>query len=237
MPTNEQCKKFISEIAPLVQKYAKERGYKIASTVIAQACCESAYGTCALSPYHNYFGMKCGGAWKGKSVNLKTKEEYSPGTLTNITANFRVYDSMEAGVKGYYDFIAWSHYANLKTATTYRQYAERLQADGYATSSTYAQTLCSIVEKWGLTKYDPEETKKPLVEIEVYKPILTVGDIGDDVRLMQFLLNLKGYSCGSIDGDFGTKTKEALGDYQRSHPECGPVDYKCGPKTWGSLLS
>lgn len=154
MANATQVKNFISTIAPIIQKYARERGYKIVSAVIAQACCESAYGTCALSPYHNYFGMKCGGSWVGKSVNLSTKEEYVPGTLTSIRDNFRVYDNMDAGVAGYYDFINWSRYANLKTATDYKQYAEFLKADGYATSSTYVKTLCSIVEQHNLTQYD-----------------------------------------------------------------------------------
>lgn len=154
MANATQVKNFIATIAPIIQKYAKERGYKIVSTVIAQACCESAYGTCALSPYHNYFGMKCGGSWAGKSVNLSTKEEYVPGTLTSIRDNFRVYDNMDAGVAGYYDFINWSRYKNLKTASTYKEYAEMLKADGYATSSTYVKTLCSIVEQHNLTQYD-----------------------------------------------------------------------------------
>lgn len=160
MATAAQVKKFIEQIAPIIQKYAKINNYKIASTVIAQACCESAFGTCALSPYHNYFGLKCGSAWKGKSVNMKTKEEYTPGTLTSIKDNFRAYDSMEEGVAGYYGFIAAKRYSggiaggNLHDATTYRQYAEMLKLDGYATSSTYVSTLCNFVEKYDLTKYD-----------------------------------------------------------------------------------
>ena len=155
MATQTQVKEFIEKIAPIIQKYAKKNEYKICSTVIAQACCESAYGTSSLGyKYHNYFGMKCGSAWKGASVNMKTKEEYTPGTLTSIKDNFRAYSSMEEGVKGYFDFISAKRYANLKTATTYRQYAEFLKADGYATSSTYVNTLCTIVEKYNLTQYD-----------------------------------------------------------------------------------
>ena len=155
MATQAQVKAFIAQIGPIVQKYAKNRGYKIASTVIAQACCESAFGTSSLGyKYHNYFGMKCGSAWKGKSVNMATKEEYTPGQLTSIRDNFRVYDSMEEGVAGYYDFINWSRYANLKTAATPKQYAEMLKADGYATSSTYVNTLCTIVERYSLTVWD-----------------------------------------------------------------------------------
>ena len=165
MASAAQVANFIAQIGPLVQKYAKARGYKIASTVIAQACCESAFGTCALSPYHNYFGMKCGSSWKGKSVNMATKEEYTPGTLTNIRDNFRAYDSVEAGVAGYYDFIAWSRYANLKTATTYRQYAEFLKADGYATSSSYVNTLCTIVERYNLTVWDNFEASPQVTPV------------------------------------------------------------------------
>jgi hypothetical protein len=33
-------------------------------------------------------------------------------------------------------------------------YAEYLKADGYATSSTYVNTLCSTVERFGLNAYD-----------------------------------------------------------------------------------
>lgn len=155
MASNQECKNFIAEIAPIIQKVAKERGYSVFSTVIAQACIESAYGTSSLGyKYHNYFGMKCGSSWKGKSVNMRTKEEYSVGILTSIRDNFRAYDSMEEGVNGYYDFIQYKRYANLKTATTPQMYAERLKKDGYATSSTYVNTLMNTVHKWDLTKYD-----------------------------------------------------------------------------------
>ena len=102
--------------------------------------------------------MKCGSAWKGKSVNMATKEEYTPGQLTSIRDNFRVYDSMEEGVAGYYGFINWSRYANLKTATTPQQYAEMLKADGYATSSTYVNTLMKIVNNYNLTAWDNFES-------------------------------------------------------------------------------
>ena len=155
MATQEQVHAFINQIAPLIQKESKARGYKVASPIIAQACCESAFGTSSLGyKYHNYFGMKCGSSWKGKSVNLKTKEEYSVGQLTTIRDNFRVYDSMEEGVIGYFNFISTKRYANLKDATTPRQYLEMIKADGYATSSTYIATNMNLVDKYGLTRFD-----------------------------------------------------------------------------------
>jgi hypothetical protein len=65
MATAAQAKQFIKEIAPIVQKYAKQYGYKVASPIIAQACIESAFNTSSLGfKYHNYFGMKCGSAEK-----------------------------------------------------------------------------------------------------------------------------------------------------------------------------
>lgn len=167
MATAAQVSTFIAQIGPIIQKYAKNRGYKIASTVIAQACCESAFGTSSLGyKYHNYFGMKCGGSWKGKSVNMATKEEYTPGQLTNIRDNFRAYDSMEEGVAGYYGFISASRYANLKTAATPQQYAEMLKADGYATSSTYVNTLMKIVNNYNLTAWDNFENAQATAPAE-----------------------------------------------------------------------
>ena len=153
--TEAQAKAFVEYITPMISAEAKKRGYKVISAIIAQAIIEGACGTSELAKtYHNHFGMKCGSKWKGKAVNLNTKEEYKPGTLTPITACFRAYDSDEEGVKGYFDFISSSRYSNLKTAQNYRQYAEYLKADGYATSSTYVNTICQTVEKYGLSKYD-----------------------------------------------------------------------------------
>lgn len=150
-----RVEEFINIIAPLIISEGKKRGYSVFSTVIAQAIIESNSGKSILGyKYHNYFGMKCGSRWKGKSVNLKTKEEYTVGTLTTIKDNFRVYDSIEEGVKGYYDFISTKRYANLKESKTYVEYAENLKADGYATSSKYVNTLCTTVDAHNLTKYD-----------------------------------------------------------------------------------
>lgn len=162
MASSAQQKQFINEIGYIIQEETKKRGYKVASAIIAQACIESGYNTSLLSmKYHNYFGMKCGSAWKGPSVNLATKEEYN-SQLVSIRDNFRVYGSMEEGVKGYFDFISTSRYSNLKTAETAEEYLKRIKADGYATSSTYVSTCMSVVNRHDLTSYD---------SIKVYKPI------------------------------------------------------------------
>lgn len=145
---------FIAKIAPLIQAEAVKRGYHVASPIIAQACLESKYGQSCLAKYHNYFGLKCGSSWKGKSVNMSTKEEYTPGVLTTINDNFRVYDSMEDGVKGYFDFISTARYTNLKAATTAELYLQAIKNDGYATSSAYVQNNMAVVNKYNLTRFD-----------------------------------------------------------------------------------
>lgn len=146
---------FIPTIAPIIKREAEKRGYKFPSAIIACAIIESNFGQSQLSAkYFNYFGLKCGSRWKGASVNMKTKEEYTKGTLTTIKDNFRAYDSLEAGVSGYFDFINTKRYANLKTATSAKQYCEFLKADGYATSSSYVNTLVNCMNKYKLYQYD-----------------------------------------------------------------------------------
>ena len=146
---------FKTEVIPMIVKVAKERGYKYPSAIIAQAACESAWGKSSLAyKYFNYFGMKCGSSWKGKSVNMTTKEEYSVGTLTTIKDNFRAYDNLEAGINGYFDFIQMSRYQNLKQATSPEDYIQKLKADGWATSSTYINTLTKIMNDNNLKQYD-----------------------------------------------------------------------------------
>ena len=146
---------FIKKIAGYVRKYAADYGIAVHSPIIAQAILESGWGESKLaSAYHNYFGLKCGTKWKGRSVNMKTQEEYSPGTKTTITDNFRVYSNMDEGVKGYFEFIQLPRYQNLKGITDPKKYLQTIKDDGYATSSTYVADVFRCVEAYGLTEYD-----------------------------------------------------------------------------------
>ncbi len=226
--TASQAKAFISRIAPLMQAEAKKRGYKIVSTAIAQSVIEGAAGTSLLArQYHNHWGLKCGKSWRGDSVNLKTKEEYKVGTLTTIKDNFRAYRNDAEGVKGYYDFINTSRYANLKTASTPEEYARMLKADGYATSSTYVNTLMSTVAKYDLRKYDSGE-----IIMEKLYPVLKKGSRGEEVKAWQMLLKENGYPL-LVDGVFGNMTMEAVMDWQDKHGL--RPDGIIGPKTWAIL--
>lgn len=149
---------FIKAIAAYVTKYAASYDICVHSPIIAQAILESGWGESKLaSTYHNYFGLKCGTKWTGKSVNMTTQEEYTVGTYTTIKDNFRVYDSMEDGVKGYFEFIQLARYQNLKGITDPKKYLETIKADGYATSSAYVQNNMKLIEQYELTVYDRKE--------------------------------------------------------------------------------
>jgi len=232
--SSSQAKAFIKAIAPTIRTEATKRGYKVCSTVIAQAVIEGAAGTSALaSLYNNHFGLKCGKNWKGKSVNMKTKEEYSPGALTTIKDNFRAYDSMQEGVAGYYDFISTTRYANLKEAKDYIEYAQMLKADGYATSSSYVSTLCNTVARYDLLQWDENTSFASSVEDF---PTLKKGDRGDFVKVLQTALNYRGI-CGSNlkpDGIFGPATLNCVIEFQALNEL--KKDGIVGKLTWRKLM-
>ena len=233
MASSAQAKQFIELIGPIIQEEAKARGYKVCSPIIAQACIESAFGTSSLGyRWHNYFGMKCGSSWKGKSVNLSTKEEYTPGNLTTIRDNFRVYDSMEEGVKGYFDFISTKRYANLKEAKTPKEYLELIKKDGYATSSSYVNTNMNCINRYDLERFDwnklPEKNPYTLSTT-----LIRYGDRGESVAWMQWELCRHGYDL-KIDKIYGKQTKLALLLFQKDHHL--KTDALCGKLTMAELI-
>jgi flagellum-specific peptidoglycan hydrolase FlgJ len=235
MASAQEAKAFIAQIGPLIQAEAKRRGYHVCSAVIAQACVESNYGLSKLSAaYFNYFGMKCGKSWRGKSVNMRTREEYTAGTLTTIRDNFRVFDSMADGVSGYYDFISVSRYSSLKTAKTEVEYLERIKAAGYATSSTYVSTCLGVVNKYNLTRYD-EALKGAGTNNPFPAPDrnLRHGMTGSGVKWLQFELSAHGYNI-SIDGIFGPATEACVRMFQKDNSlTCDGI---AGPLTIAALI-
>lgn len=229
MPSSAQQKEFINQIGYIIQEEAKARGYHVCSPIIAQACLESNYGVSQLSAkWHNYFGMKCGSAWKGQSVNLATKEEYN-SQLVNIRDNFRVYDSMDEGVKGYFDFISTKRYENLKSATTPKEYLEMIKRDGYATSSSYVSSCLAVISRHDLERYDSETTPKGN-PYALTTTLMKRGSTGESVRWLQYCLCEKGFDLKN-DGLYGPKTEEAVKAFQQK-VFCDGI---CGPLTISKL--
>lgn len=136
---------FIVTFYSLIKDKAVENGYNVNTAVAmtAQAFTESYKKTglsLLASKYHNYFGMKAGNKYTGSTVNLKTNEEYD-GVTTSIRDNFRTYKTIEEGIDGYFEFLKYKRYANLKQCETAERYAELLKEDGWATSSVYVKTI------------------------------------------------------------------------------------------------
>jgi hypothetical protein len=87
-----------------------------------------------------------------------------------------------------------------------------------------------IVPKYDVEVVVPEEK----VNFEIGLRELAKGDEGDVVRALQILLNGHGYNCGTVDGDFGAKTDNAVCEYQQDKRLV--VDGIVGPATWSKLL-
>lgn len=165
------------------------------------------------------------------SVNLSTKEEYTQGQFTTIRDNFRAYDSMEDGVKGYFDFINTKRYANLKNATTPREYLEFIKRDGYATSSSYVNSNMNVISRHDLERFDWESVEKGN-PYQLTKRSLTTGSKGESVKWLQYELNEHGANL-TIDGVFGKQTKLAVLLFQKDHGLT--QDGIAGPKTFAAL--
>lgn len=237
MATKEQQRDFIEKIAPIAQNLCKTRKkWILPSVCIAQACCESAYGTSkAMVGANGLFGFKVGRgvrygtAWKGKSYNTKTKEFY--GQYVSIRDNFRAYDTVEESVEDYMDLLcSLSRYNAAVRETDPRKCITAIKNGGYATSPTYINTIMSIIDKYDLTKYDDVVVEKPA---ETKRPTLRRGDRGEDVVHLQKRLTAMGYGVGKIDGIFGAKTLEAVKAFQVENGLS--VDGIVGAKTWGKI--
>lgn len=94
------------------------------------------------------------------------------------------------------------------------------------------------IRGYGIPKYAAEKektdntTKEGLYTMQMRN--LKNGHKGEDVKALQILLNGRDYSCGSVDGIFGSKTDSAVRRYQRAKGL--EVDGIAGPATMGSLL-
>lgn len=159
----------VAKVGPLFTADQRASGV-LASVSMAQFLLESAYGKSELAQNaNNCFGMKkslsgnswTGSKWDGSSVYSKqTKEQHADGTYTTITADFRKYACVEDSIADHSAYLIGAkngtalRYAGLKGETDYRVAAQIIKDGGYATSLTYVDKLCGLIEKLGLTKYD-----------------------------------------------------------------------------------
>jgi flagellum-specific peptidoglycan hydrolase FlgJ len=141
-------KEFVSKYGGQAKAAANGSGIFL-ETILGQAILESSSGKSTLSSkYNNYFGIKANSAWKGRSVNMKTREVFN-GNSVNINSNFRVYDSFFDSAKDYINFLKVNpRYtkAGVFKARTYVQQIQAIKDAGYATGLNYVSAVVGIVK-------------------------------------------------------------------------------------------
>lgn len=181
---------FIEEAAVYVQKYAPQFGIKVHSPILAQFILESASGTSELAvAANNLAGLKYreGRCPSASGVYYKDGAEQNPdGSYTNSAMKWFKFPSMEAGVRGYFEFIDTPNYAKLKGVTDPRTYLELIKAAGYATSLKYVDNLMAVIDKYDLTKYDTEKAVTTMPTV-----FLSAGHGGNDPGAVAFGLKEK----------------------------------------------
>lgn len=139
------------------------------SVTAAQMILESGYcGTDLALAANNCFGMKCtlsnntwSSVWDGKSKYTKrTAEQTASGKVYYVTADFRKYPCVEDSIKDHAGYLLGAmngskkRYEGLTSAPDYRTAITIIKKGGYATDVKYVDKVCSIIERFGLDKYD-----------------------------------------------------------------------------------
>lgn len=162
-------KEVIAKVGALFTADQKKNGV-LAAVSLAQFILESGYGKTELAQKaNNCFGMKCslsgnswkGSTWDGKSKYTKqTKEQKTDGTEYTVTADFRKYPCVEDSIADHSAYLLGAmngskkRYESLKGCTDYEKAVQIIKDGGYATDTSYVEKICSIIEKWNLTKYN-----------------------------------------------------------------------------------
>lgn len=178
---------FINSIGHVAVKVARERnlGNAIVWTCIAQACCESGFGSSKIMSNANaYFGIKATKSWVqnkkygGKVYNAKTQECYDGATYTTIVDCFRAYNSLEDSVRDYFDLLELSRYNACLTKTTVHDCITDIKNGGYATSPTYVSTIDKIYEQYksDIEKYKVDNTTSNRTTKDILIDIRTLID-------------------------------------------------------------
>ena len=161
MATKTQVADFIDKLSKLaVAEYKKRkkagRKWVLPSVCIAQAALETGWGTSPLMVKANaYFGIKAGTSWKGMVYSTKTQECYNGRDYTTITDLFRAYGSLKDSVADYFDLITGlDRYSGACNQQDARKCIQAVKDGGYATSPAYVTNVMSIINQYGLTKYD-----------------------------------------------------------------------------------
>lgn len=152
MASKEECRAFIEKYAPLAMEQQQKFGIP-ASITLAQMALESSWGKSQLSERgNNYFGVKAHGSYLqegrfGYYNDDKPNEKF----CHYGSAQESLYDHSRVLMADRYMAICGK-----LSSTDYEAWAKGIKAGGYATGEKYASSLISVIEQYGLQKYDQQ---------------------------------------------------------------------------------
>ncbi|HQT00069.1 MAG: flagellar rod assembly protein/muramidase FlgJ [Hydrogenophilales bacterium 16-64-46] len=120
--------------------------------MVGQAALETGWGRQAIrgadgADSHNLFGIKAGGGWKGRTVDIVTTE-YVGGKPVKQVDTFRAYDSYADAFRDYASLLRGNaRYQNvIAQGGDAAGFAQGLQQAGYATDPAYARKLAGVIQ-------------------------------------------------------------------------------------------
>jgi len=166
MTKTEYIRKMYSILAPMCVKY----GYhNVAAAMIAQSIQEG-WNSGLATKYHNYWGMKAGSGYKGKTVAMNNKAKNDP-------AVYRVYGSMEEGCDGYFVFLSYPRYQPLRSCTSDTEYLDKIGPCGWNNNIGYGNRCKSHLKEVYEALEMPEQTSSPSSQWQVGKTYTTHQDL------------------------------------------------------------
>ena len=145
--------------------------------------------------------------WR-KQIHEADEGQNADGSYETVTADFRKYPCVEDSIADHSAYLIGAkngsrlRYDGLKDCTDYKVAAQIIKDGGYATSLTYVEKLCSIIEQWSLTQYDVKEA-----EIVWYRIRKTWADAGSQKGAFKSFENAKkcadknpGYNVFDVNG-------------------------------------
>lgn len=169
MATTQQQKEFINRMWDAVA--GLELHGLLPSVLIAQAALESNWGKSSLAAkYNNYFGIKAGSSWKGKTVTMSTREVVNGISVTKDSV-FRAYDSPAESIADRNKLLLNNkRYKEVAKAKTAQEQAQAIRSAGYATATNYVTSIMNIVNSHNLTELD--EKKKQIMNTKTISIII-----------------------------------------------------------------
>ena len=167
MTKTEYIKKIYSI---LVSMCAKNGYHNVAAAMIAQSIQEG-WNSGLANKYFNYWGMKAGSGYKGKTVAMNNK-------VGNDPAIYRVFTSMEDGCQGYFAFLSYTRYQPLKKCTTDTEYLERIGPCGWNRNVGYGSRCIShLKEVYEALENEEQPKPRPSLQWQVGKTYSTHQDL------------------------------------------------------------